>query len=110
MSDHARRTRISTLLLEMLVLLAVAACGDRGSLEGTYHHPQGAFVLELKGGHKAVLQMLGETIRCSWDASAEQVKLSCPDSPFTQQIGTLARNEDGTLSSALGVLAKRPPG
>lgn len=109
MRHHARPVGVSTALLQMLVLLGVTACGN--SLEGTYHHPAGAFVLELKSGHEAVVQMLGQSVRCRWDSTAEQVQLSCPDSNiFTQQIGTLARNDDGTLSSGLGVLAKRPPG
>ncbi len=110
MSDHARLTHLTTILVLTVALSGPVACTRGGGLEGTYHHPAGAFVLELRDGHEAVVQMLGQSVRCRWDSTAEQVKLSCPDSNiFTQQIGTLARNDDGTLSSGLGVLAKRPP-
>lgn len=90
------------------LLAAVAGCGG-GGLEGTYHHPQGAFVLELTADDQAVVQVLGQTVHCTYTVRDNRVELACPAeaSMVQMMLGTLARNKDGTLSSASGVLSRR---
>lgn len=99
----------------MLSTIAIAACGD--DLAGTYHGPQGAIVVELDGDETATVTFMGGSQVCSYDATREQVTLTCPDgqggvegSMLAELVGTLRRNKDGTLTSTLGVLAKRDAG
>jgi len=92
----------------LLALALIAGCGS-GGIEGTYHHPQGAFVLELAPDNNASVQIFGQTVICSYSVQGDRVDLSCPReaSMVQSMLGTLARNKDGTLSSASGVLSKR---
>lgn len=103
-----RLTHVAPANLMMALLLSVWGCGEHG-LEGTYHHPQGAFALEIRSNDEAVVQLFGQTVRCTYRATAEAVVLTCPPEASMVQtlIGTLQRNRDGTLSSVSGVLAKR---
>lgn len=92
----------------ILILILIAGCGN-GGIEGTYHHAQGAFVLELAPDNNASVQIFGQTVICSYSVENDRVALTCPEeaSMVQSMLGTLARNKDGTLSSASGVLSRR---
>jgi hypothetical protein len=91
------------------MLVLVLGCGG-DSLAGTYHHMEGGVTLELTDGEEASIQMLGETVICTYTATKERVTLDCPNANSIVQraLSTLTRNEDGTLTAMMGVLAKRP--
>lgn len=110
--------RISNCLrVQVLVILtiATAACGA-DDLEGTYHGPEGAVVLELKD-QTATVMFMGETQSCEYESTDEQVVLACPGREESMLLevlgGTLRRNQDGSLTSSgiTGwVFAKRTAG
>ena len=95
----------------LCLVAGFVGCGD--GLEGTYHGPEGGIVVELKRDHAATVTFMGQTQSCTYDSTKEQITLSCPANQglgatmVSTLLGTLRRNADGTLSSGLGVLAKR---
>jgi hypothetical protein len=108
MPTTSRSTSSARWFVRVLLLPAMVGCGG-GGLQGTYHHPQGAFVLELSDGDQAVVQIFGQSVRCTYNVEKAEVQIACPAEASMVQamLGTLARNKDGTLSSASGVLSKR---
>lgn len=98
-------TRFGSFALALLV----AGCGGNG-VEGTYHLGEGNVVLELKADDQATLRTMGMDLACTYRVEAERIALTCPqmDPTLVSVFGSLGRNADGTLSSMIGALAKRP--
>jgi len=99
-------------LLSLIAGIAIACGGD--ALGGTYHGREGAIVLELKRDHTAEVLFMGQSQSCTYESTKQEVKLTCPDPRagvgglrLLDLLGTVRRNQDGTLTSDLGVLAKR---
>lgn len=83
-----------------LVALALSACG---SVDGRYENANGGITLSLKGG-KGEFAMMGEVAACTYEVKKGDVLLNCAE--FEGPV-TLKHNDDGTLSSPFGPLARK---
>jgi hypothetical protein len=92
-----------TSLLIVFSALALAGCGGGKSIDGVYHAASGGpITITLKSG-KATVEIGGEAKTLDYKVNGNKLTIINPKEGDM----TMTINDDGTLSSALGMLSKK---
>jgi hypothetical protein len=80
----------------------LGACG--AGVSGTYTNMNGLVTLDLKSGGKALLTMMGQNERCTYDVDGKNLNLTCNGEKTVWGI-----HDDGSLTGPgfVGALTKR---